>query len=1081
MFSAFSHLRHTKIGNLRKCTNILLNIKISFSQVISKQEGKGMATKKYRFSREDFGPLTFYPQHYDLTFDIRDTYVRVIAKQSYIYLGKEPSSRLSLNSHNLTIHSVGQFKCHKTLGKPVSGIDAVPPNFIEHVDSLSDLVDVEHKLDESSRMLEVNLLKEVNVGEEIVIQTVSTCFPNDHDLEGVYYDYTPKGAPQTMITQCQQYGFQKIVPCIDRMIAKLFYTTTIVADTRYTNLISNGDLADGYFDSLGAPKYHKIEEIFKDHEKLFPDYNGPERHVLKYYNHKVNMAPYLFFLGVGTYEVYRKTIEYPDGDSFLLELVCFPDIVKKEHAEIALQSLHDSILWIFISLGSEAYSHLDEENKIYSLIKERESIKKKLAGGSLIHRVGDEEIKSSLTNEEIDNYSRSLATIRGELKELLKVWNEHGYKYTGTCYREIAMENSNYGGMENVGNTTILSSRLTPTDWISDPAYIYMEGVKTHEFYHNINGSQVTGASPFEIWLNEAVTVHVERQCLDHLYGHDFMRLRHLQYALTPGSGPLAKDRSPVSMAVEPIGFNTTHELISAMTYSKAPEFVQMVELILGKINFSKALASYHNKYAFSNATTSQWIAEMAKFAPENIDLPKMAKGWLNRTGYPTVIVKNLIYNEAEKEISVEFEQTGFNDHENEEENYPWIVPINWSLVKNSKNIHDGVFILSSEKDILKISNVLENPDFISVARDWSFYGDIKYEISAANESQRLCQALSDPDACNRFLAIQAILDDEKANLIQKLLNNESTENLYVNEKTLSLFLTIFEDENLLNSTRTKLLTISESVSNYPELSHHYHEISKAKRIIQQNIFDKFGEKIFTKFNELFEKKYSNLGDGIADRMFMSWCFSILQSGIDKPSIGKRFENNNCSELNINLLHYLEELLFNSDSQTNRTYALTHILQLYNISDEKIQEILDNVQSKWTSNPIGCEQYISAISCSSSHRTEKYIRELLDAPFFNMSLAGHARTVARGWTSDRKTAVLTEEGLKFTIELFLKVGHVNQMSAYGFFDAFSDLHKFDENTKQKLTEALHKMQDGLDAKKHESLFNQLNILLSGKK
>jgi hypothetical protein len=31
-------------------------------------------------------------------------------------------------------------------------------------------------------------------------------------------------------------------------------------------------------------------------------------------------------------------------------------------------------------------------------------------------------------------------------------------------------------------------------------------------YYHNINGSLVTGQSPFEIWLNEAVTVHIQRQ-----------------------------------------------------------------------------------------------------------------------------------------------------------------------------------------------------------------------------------------------------------------------------------------------------------------------------------------------------------------------------------------------------------------------------------------------------------------------------------------------------------------------------------------------------------------------------------------
>jgi aminopeptidase N len=166
--------------------------------------------------------------------------------------------------------------------------------------------------------------------------------------------------------------------------------------------------------------------------------------------------------------------------------------------------------------------------------------------------------------------------------------------------------------MENVGNTTIISSRLTPSKWLVDGGYVYMEGVKIHEFYHNINGSQVTGQSPFEIWLNEAVTVHIQREREVELFGSAFMRLNHVMYAYRPATGPLASDRSPRSMAVEPAGFNTTHELISAMTYSKAPEFVRMCQLILGKKNFDRALYNYHTKYAFSNATSDQWIASMA-------------------------------------------------------------------------------------------------------------------------------------------------------------------------------------------------------------------------------------------------------------------------------------------------------------------------------------------------------------------------------------------------------------------------------------------------------------------------------------
>ena len=73
--------------------------------------------------------------------------------------------------------------------------------------------------------------------------------------------------------------------------------------------------------------------------------------------------------------------------------------------------------------------------------------------------------------------------------------------------------------------------------------------------------------------------MHIQRQREDMLFGADFMRLRHVLYAFAAVTGPLAEDASPIAMPVEPYGFNRTQELISSMTYSKAPEFVRMVWL----------------------------------------------------------------------------------------------------------------------------------------------------------------------------------------------------------------------------------------------------------------------------------------------------------------------------------------------------------------------------------------------------------------------------------------------------------------------------------------------------------------------
>ena len=54
-------------------------------------------------------------------------------------------------------------------------------------------------------------------------------------------------------------------------------------------------------------------------------------------------------------------------------------------------------------------------------------------------------------------------------------------------------------------------------------------------------------------------------------------------------------------------GFNRTQELISATTYSKAPEFVRMIELLLTKPVFARGLDLYYTRFAYANATTDNW------------------------------------------------------------------------------------------------------------------------------------------------------------------------------------------------------------------------------------------------------------------------------------------------------------------------------------------------------------------------------------------------------------------------------------------------------------------------------------------
>lgn len=407
-------------------------------------------TTSYRFSREDFGPLPFSPLHYDLTFDIRSDRVRVIARQTYIYNDQDATATIELNAHDVEMESVQLFTQHSLLGPPPVGINAILPDFVAHVASLSNPIPVDYSLDKENRKLTVTLPSPIKNGDEVCLQTISSCVPTANILEGIYFDSTPKGAPQTMITQCQQYGFQRIVPCVDRMSSKTFYTSTFIASTRYSNVVSNGDLAPDFCNEDMSPKFSTIEKTLSTFEQDFLNTPGTsassdtdERNVLRYFNHKVNMAPYLFFMGVGSYDVYKRQVEYPDGGTFMLELLCIPGVVEAQHADASLSALHDSILWLYLEGGPEKYDHAEDRPQVYSLIQRREELKQlESSTGTLVQKeMWSLESTATASSEQKDGstasspfteaHGQELTIVRNELKRLISKWKETGYRYTG--------------------------------------------------------------------------------------------------------------------------------------------------------------------------------------------------------------------------------------------------------------------------------------------------------------------------------------------------------------------------------------------------------------------------------------------------------------------------------------------------------------------------------------------------------------------------------------------------------------------------------------------------------------------------
>ena len=210
------------------------------------------------------------------------------------------------------------------------------------------------------------LEREYAPGDAFTVAVEHVSHPDDVHLEGIYRDVTPAGAPQQYMSQCQQYGFQRILPIVDDCTAKCTFRTALEGDARYTHLISNGDL---------------VEDV--------QIADGRRRCV---YEMRKPMAPYLFIACAGTWEVLADSVAYPDSGR----------VVKLEY---------------LVPPG-----HLDGARIPMEILK-----------------------RSVLFQHE--------AT---------------GFVYPFETYRTICMEKSLYGGMENTGNTTIITEAALVDETIAD-------------------------------------------------------------------------------------------------------------------------------------------------------------------------------------------------------------------------------------------------------------------------------------------------------------------------------------------------------------------------------------------------------------------------------------------------------------------------------------------------------------------------------------------------------------------------------------------------------------------------------------
>jgi aminopeptidase N len=846
---------------------------------------------KYKYMRKDFRELPARPNH--LTIHLSFFEDRVEADNCIEMTANRDMSVLPLDADGLRVMSV----------KSCSG----PGD--------RDGMDLEHEYRKEKCKLLVKLGRPVRKGDTFFIRTFTHCFPSDKTLKGIYRDTTPPGAPQQYMSQCEMWGFQRIMPVIDDPRAKCTFTTTLEADARYTHLISNGNV-----DRRSNPEGKPVPKPGDRTRKTITYENG------------VPMPPYLFIAAAGTWDELRDSVRYGNGRAVNLEYLVPPG--RAVDARIPMEILKKSVLWV----------------------KEKQ-----------------------------------------------------GYEYRMDTYRTITMDKSDAGGMENMGNTTIVTDAALIDEHTVDGMLAYAYKVIVHEFEHNQCGSETTMETPFDMWLNEAYTVDVERQFTAEHFNPAMVRLGQVSSLRDPVLGPLAMEDGGYAGRVVREGFNDPDELIDGVTYEKAAEVIRMLRLMTGK-KFREGKALYFSRYRNGNASNEDFFRCFEEVCGR--PLSRFKREWLFRRGYPSVTSRTA-YDPVKKEYRIYFRQSPGR---------PFHIPIELALVDSGGRDIPGTprtFQFQTREASLVLKGIRERPAFASLNRDCSFYGTFRQRMTRKELTD---QVMLDPNHFNRVEAMRQLTEIQRL----RLMRNPKAG---IDQWWIELYGRILGQNGLPNSLKAALLSIDEQPRERKYMTW-FGEMVRAREELMRAVNRAYRERLISEFGSLDTYAPGPLEKGIEDRMLKSVLLGLIAIEDTPESHG------------IMLSHYRKA--------TTATDRVVTLVALNRSASPERKRVLEEAYRKWNGHLSGYANYLKVISSGSNEDVWDMIEKEKGRETMDMKHPTFSRALLMPMIFNTKM-VWTDRGMRWVRDNVIELSAINTTLATRLLNTFQLVKRMRPEQKRKVT------------------------------
>lgn len=249
----------------------------------------------------------------------------------------------------------------------------------------------------------------------------------------------------------------------------------------------------------------------------------------------------------------------------------------------------------------------------------------------------NKKIDKSASGVPLENYIRPVdaskyATTYIHNKQIFDFLEKQiGFSYPWHIYRNIPVEDFMYGGMENTTSTIFNSDYVVDEIGLNDRTFV---NVNAHEMAHQWFGNLVTAKTNKDHWLQEGFATYYALLAEREIYGADefYWKLYEMAELITKDT----KNNKNTSVYSEK-ATTTTY-------YQKGAWMLFYLSSQISETNFNLVVKNFLSKYAYKNATTDDFLAEVTAVVP-SFNVTNFKINWLENKSFNTKEALYLIQN----------------------------------------------------------------------------------------------------------------------------------------------------------------------------------------------------------------------------------------------------------------------------------------------------------------------------------------------------------------------------------------------------------------------------------------------------